>query len=235
MGLNANKPGAGGKKFAPQSNIEPGNYPARLVQIIDLGLQAQKPYMGKDKPPVQEIMLTYELVDEFMKDDDGNVMNDKPRWISESLPFYGLAAEKAKSTQRYSAFDPKGDFNGDFTKAIELPINVTVVNNQVGDRTYDNVASISAMRPKDAQQCPPLVNPSKVFDLDNPDMEMFSKIPKWIQDKIKGNLNFKGSTLDVALGGKPEGNNPDPNQNAKGEDFDIDDGKHDDAGDRNPY
>ena len=63
MALNANK--AGGDNFVPQANIAPGSYPARLVQIIDLGLQAQKPYQGKDKAPVQEIMFTYELVDEL--------------------------------------------------------------------------------------------------------------------------------------------------------------------------
>ena len=64
--------GNGNKQFAPQANIEPGTYPGRLVQLIDFGLQPQRPYMGKDKPPAQEIGLTYELVDEFMKDDDGN-------------------------------------------------------------------------------------------------------------------------------------------------------------------
>lgn len=230
MGLNANKPQTGGKQFAAQANIEPGVYPGRLVQLIDLGLQAQKPFQGKDKAPVQEIMLTYELVDEFMKDEKGEDMKDKPRWISETLPFYGLFADKAKSTMRYNAFDPKGDFNGDFSKAVGMPINVTVVNNQVGEKVYDNVANIAAMRPRDAQACPELINPTKVFDLDAPSLEIFNALPKWIQDKIKGNLNFAGSNLSVALGGKP-----DPKQNAKGEDFDIDDGKHDDAGDRNPY
>lgn len=202
MALNANKPNEGGKKFAPQENIQPGVYPARLVQLIDLGLQAQKPYQGKDKKPAQEIMLTYELVDEFMKTEDGEDIKDKPRWISETLPFHGLFADKAKSTQRYLAFDPKQDFAGDFAKAVGMPINVAVVNNAVGDKVYDNIATISAMRPRDAGACPDLVNPAKVFDLDAPDMEVFNSLPKWIQDKIKGNLNFNGSALEAALGGE---------------------------------
>ena len=230
MGLNANKPGTGGsKQFTAQANIEPGVYPGRLVQLIDLGLQAQKPYQGKDKAPVQEIMLTYELVDEFMKDESGEAIADKPRWISESLPFYGLFADKAKSTMRYNAFDPKGEFNGDFSKAIGMPINVAVVNNASGDKIYDNIGNVSPMRPKDAEKCAPLVNGAKVFDLDTPDMEVFNKLPKWIQDKIKGNLNYAGSALEKALGGKPS--TPAP----KAEDEAVDYGKHDDAGDRNPY
>lgn len=198
MALNANKAG-GNKQFAPQANIVAGNYPARLAQIIDMGLQAQKPYQGKDKAPVQEIMFTYELVDEFMKGEDGEDLVDKPRWISETMPFHGLYADKAKSTQRYNAFDPSGAFDGDISRAIGLPINVAVVNNVVGDKTYDNVGAVSTMRPRDAEKCPGLKNPSKVFDLDAPDMAVFNALPKWVQDKIKGNLNYNGSPLHRAL------------------------------------
>lgn len=195
--------GNGNKEFIAQANISPGTYPARLVQIIDFGLQPQKPYMGKDKAPAQEIGLTYELVDEFMKDEEGKDILDKPRWISETLPFFGLFADKAKSTQRYKAFDPEEKWEGDFSQAITLPINVTIVNNQSGDKVYDNVATISAMRPKDAAACPELKNPCKVFDLDAPDAEAFKKFPKWIQDKIKNNLNFKGSKLEKLIGDVP--------------------------------
>ena len=204
MALNIKKTGnKGPADRIPQANIEPGVYPARLVQLFDLGLQPQRPFQGKDKPPAQEIYLTYELVDTFMQDAEGNDILDKPRWISESLPFFGLRADKAKSTQRYLAFDPNDAFDGDFNKAVGMPINVAVVNNQVGDKVYDNIATVSAMRPRDADKCPELVNPSKTFDLDTPDMAVFNAIPQWLQDKIKGNLNFAGSALDKALGGKP--------------------------------
>ena len=192
------------RKFVEQKNIEPGVYPARLVQIIDFGLQAQKPYKGQDKPPVNEIGLTYELVDEFMKDENGEDITDKPRWISETLPFYGLYADKAKSTQRYLAFDPTQEWGGDFARAITMPVNVTVVNNPGNNgKVYDNVASIAAMRPRDADKCPELVNEPKIFDLDNPDLKVFESFPEWIRDKIKGNLNYEGSKLQKLLGGKP--------------------------------
>ena len=201
MGLNAKKVGGGASNRTPQANIEPGTYPARLVQIIDLGLQAQRPYQGKDKAPAQEIMLTYELVDTFMVDENGEELTDKPRWISETLPFYGLYADKAKSTQRYNALDPSGEFDGDFSKAIGQPINVTIVNNAVGEKVYDNIATISAMRPRDADKCPELVNPAKLLDLDAPDLEVFNALPEWLRDKIKTNLNYKGGPLEQLLSG----------------------------------
>lgn len=190
------------KKFILQANIEPGVYPGRLVQVIDLGLQAQKPYQGKDKEPAHEIMLTYELVDEFMKDEAGEELPNKPRWIGETFPLRSLEADKAKSTARYLALDPDKTHGGDFSKLIGTAVGVIVVNNQVGERVYDNVAGLSPMRPKDAKACPELKNPSKVFDLDAPNMEVFTALPEWVQTKIKANLRFKNSKLDKLLGGK---------------------------------
>lgn len=202
MGLNAKNIKGNQADRVEQAPIAAGVYPGRLVQVIDLGLQAQRPYKGQDKAPAQEIMLTYELVDEFMKDKDGKDVEDKPRWISETLPFYGLFADKAKSTQRYNALDPSGALDGAFDRAIGFPVNVTVVQNVVGDKIYNNVANIAAMRPRDADKCPDLKNPSKVFDLDKPNMEVFNALPKWLQEKIQSNLNFEGSPLQKLLGGK---------------------------------
>lgn len=199
MALIANKAGNNGNRVE-QSPIEPGVYPGRLVQIIDLGLQAQRPFQGKEKPPAQEIMLTYELVDCFMLDEKGKELEDKPRWVSETLPLFGLFADRAKSTQRYKAMDPNEVHGGDFSQLIGTPINVTIVNNVVADKTYTNVANLGPMRPKDAEKCPQLKNEPKVFDVDNPDMEVFKSLPQWIQDKIKKNLNYSGSKLEKLAG-----------------------------------
>jgi hypothetical protein len=204
MGLNAKNVGGNQKQFAKQEALEADVYRARLVQVIDMGLQPQKPFKGQEKPPVQEIMLTYELTDEFMKDEEGNDIEDKPRWISETLPFYGLFADKAKSTQRYNAFDPAELYDGDFSKCIGVPVNVTIVNNVKGDTIHNNVGNVAGMSAKKEATTPKLVNEGKVFDLDAPDMEIFNKLPKWLQDKIKGNLNYEGSALQAKLGGKAE-------------------------------
>lgn len=203
MALKAPQGNGGGKQFAPQENIKPGTYPSRVVQLIDFGLQPQRPYMGQEKKPAYELGITYELVDEFMKDEQGEDIEDKPRWISETLPVHPLVADKAKSTQRYNTFDPNMVHGGDFVAAmLSNPCNVTIVNNKSGDKVYDNVATTSAMRQRDADKCPELKNPAKVFDLDQPDLAVFNSFPKWIQEKIQGNLNYKGSKLEKLLGGK---------------------------------
>lgn len=198
MALNSSKikGGGNGGNRVEQPVIDAGVYPSRIVQMLDLGLQNQRPYQGKDKPPANEVMITYELVDSFMIDEKGNELEDKPRWISETLPLYDITkADKAKCTQRYNAADPTNAFGGDFSQIVDVPVNVSLVHNQQGEKLYVNVANIAAMRPKDAAKCPALKNPPKVFDLDEPDMEVFNSLPDWVQDKIKKNLNFNGSKL----------------------------------------
>lgn len=201
MGLNASKVEApkGGGNYQP---IEAGNYLARLVQVIDLGLQEQRPYQGQEKPPAHEIMLTYELVSEFMKDEDGNDIEDKPRWISETMPLHSLAAERAKSTKRIQVLDPKGEKAGDLTQMVGTPVTVTVVNNPAKKdptKVYTNVANVTpAMKGIPVAE---LVNPPKLFDLSEPDLEVFGSLPEWLQDKIKGNLDYPGSILQSKLEG----------------------------------
>lgn len=205
MALNANKVKApANPDRVIQKDIPAATYPGRIVQVIDLGLQAQRPYQGKEKNPVNEIMLTYELVDEFCLDKDGKELEDKPRWISETIALFSLSQEKAKSTQRYLAADPQNLLDGDFSKLVGFPVNVVLVHNKSGEKTYVNVAGISAMRQRDADKLTELKNPPKTFDLDDPNIEVFKSLPDWIQEKIKKNLNYNGSKLQAALGGKPE-------------------------------
>ena len=224
MGLNANKIKSNNTNRVKQEPLDPGTYPARLVQVLDLGVQPQKPFKGEEKKPAHEIMLTYEFLDEFCVDEKGEVDEDKPRWLSETMPFRSLMADMAKSTKRYRALDPNEDHEGDFTQLTTTACNVTVVNNESGGTVYNNVGNVSAMRPKDAQKAPELKNPCKVFVLDEPDMEIFLSLPQWLQDKIKGNLEFEGSSLQKALEAPQKADKPAPKGKPKvEEEDDVDD------------
>ena len=200
MGFDASKvkyTGGG----TPQEPLEAGVYPGRLVQLIDYGLQAQMEYKGTTKPPAYQIGLTYELSDEFMKDEDGEDILEKPLWKSEIVNQFSLEADKAKSTQRYLALDPDKTFGGNFVECLGKPVNISLIVEEGKKGPYNKVAALAAMRPKDAAKCPELVNEPRVFSLDEPDLEMFESFPDWIKDKIKGNLEFAGSPLDKLLNG----------------------------------
>lgn len=223
MALNAKKAPMAQSKGPQQEPIEAGAYPARVAQVIDLGMQEQQPYQGNPKPPAHEFMLTYELLDEFCKDEEGNELEDKPRWISETMPLNNLEVDLAKSTKRYKAIDPDCAYDGDFTQLIEDACMVTIVQNagkgKNEGKIFNNVAGVGTMRERDKKKAPELVNPPKVFTLDEPDMEVFGSLPEWLQTKIKGNLEFEGSALEAALnGGAPANKAPAGNNEEEGED-----------------
>lgn len=202
MGLNAkNAAGGGGGATAPV--LEPGAYPARVCIVASLGVQKQQPFQGQEKEPMDELFVTYELSDEFMTDEGGNDIKDKPRWQSETFPFYNLGAEKAKSTKRYVALDPDITYDGDWTKLIGTPCLLTLskTKSKTNGKEYNNVSNLSAMRKKEVDKLPELVNKPVVFDFDNPDLESFNALPEWVRNNIKEALNFGGSRLADLLGG----------------------------------
>ncbi len=198
MALNANKIQG---KASQYDNMEPGNYPGRLVMVVDMGLQPGRVYKDQPKAPVREIAHTYEFSDEFMKDEDGQPILDKPRFLTEQMPFHNINQEKAKSTARYKVHDPANKFEGDWTKLLGNPVFITVVNSPSKDgKVYDNIGGISAMRSKDAEKLPALQNEPVAFDLDNPDLDAWKRLPEFIQKKIRGNLEYANSPLEKLLG-----------------------------------
>lgn len=189
-----------------QENIEPGSYPARVVNIIDLGVQPQKPFKGQPKPPCQMIRVTYELTDVFMKDENGEELEDKPRWISEEFKLLPLDVPLAVSTKRYLAIDTANEHDGDWSMLLGMGCMVGIVNNpsKTDDRVYDNVGTVAVMRKRDLDKLPELKNPSFFFYLEDPDMEVYEKLPAWLKDKITGSLDFEGSKLKELLEGAPK-------------------------------
>lgn len=195
-------------KFERPAPLDPGTYPARVVQVISLGLQKQQPFKGEEKPPKHEIYVTYEMLDEFLKDEGGEDIEDKPRWLSERFTMNSLESDMAKSTKRYLALDPSNEFDGDWAQLIGAPCMVTVVQNvskKDKDVVYNNIASVQTMRPKEAAKAADLRNPGKVFDVDEPDLETFLALPKWLQETIQENLEYEGSMLEEALDAHTKG------------------------------
>ena len=206
MAFTAPKGGNQTKLAAP--SLEPGTYPARLVSLMILGLQPQRPYKGEEKPPKVELMTTYELSDEFLLDEDGNEDETKPRWVSETFPFLPLVADRAISTQRYLALDPQKACEGDWLKLVGEAVNVSLtINKGTGKhegKVFENISGTSVIRPKDAAKLPDLRNEPRIFDFYEPDVDVFKALPEWLQTKIKSALDYPGSKLEAALGGSQE-------------------------------
>lgn len=215
MGLNAKKapkPQGNGGSRVEQEPLEIGAVEGRVVGICDLGIQKRRPFKGQEKPPVHTIRITYEICDEFMLDEEGNELEDKPRWLSEEMPFNNLEVDLAKSTKRYRAIDPDDESEGDFPSLVGKPCMVVVgqYQNKEG-RTLNDVTNVTSITKKKAAKLPKLVNEAQVFLLDDPDIDIFNKYPEWLQDKIKSNLEYEGSPLQALL----EGDEDKPKEKAK--------------------
>lgn len=202
MSFNANDYKSESTEFTPIDPLEPGGYPGRLIHLFNIGLQKQNPYKGEEKPPKHEFWVTYELPDEFLKDEDGNEDKTKPYWVSERFSINPLSSENAKSTARYLALDPENVHDGDWSALLGTPAMINIVQNRSKkdpNKIYMNIRSVQTMRPKDAARTPDLINEVKLFDFYNPDIDVFLSIPPFIQKIIKESLDFEGSKLEKLL------------------------------------
>lgn len=206
MALNASTVKKSGGGVPP---LEAGSYPSRLVGIVDLGLQPQK-FNDEVKAPVQEVQFVYELSDEFIKDEEGEDQLDKPRWLSENFPFHNIKADKAKSTLRIKVLDPDNKYKGDIVQMLGTPVMLAVVQNPSKGVIYNKIVGISQMRKREADKLPDSVNKAFSFDLEDPDIEVFKKLPEWVRKKIQSNLEYAGSILQRRLAENGDNAQPEP-------------------------
>lgn len=199
MPLNAgNIPAPQRANRVPQEEIGIGNYMSRLVQIIDTGIQYKDVWdpatnsYKKDtsSPPVQHIYTTYELLTEYMKDENGVELEDKPRWISEEWPLYSLEQDLATTTKRYNGIDPQHVHGGDWTQLGAAPCQVAVVHKKSGKAKIGGVAAAIKGIPY-----PELKNEPKVYTIDMGENEIFGSLPPFLQERIKSALNWGGQAV----------------------------------------
>lgn len=185
------------KKF---ETLPAGTYPGYLIQVVDIGMQPRSSFDNQEKGPAPHIMLTYELADEFMKDEDGQEIKEKPLWRTETQALFNLKVEQATSSKRYKVLDPSGVANGDFARLLGTPVNISIINNpgsgKNAGRVFEKIVGISAMRDKDAAKLPGMKNKPRVFDLDAPDMAIYNSFSDYVKGRILANLEFKGSKLE---------------------------------------
>lgn len=168
----------------PQYVAEEGMQLGVIIQIIDLGVQKQRPYQGQVKDPARMVRVTYELVND-LRDFDGE---EKPLIVSEEFKFSG--DDRSTCYKRLNSMDPGfKKSGGDWTKMVGHPVQIQIVHNQgKGDnagRTFANIASVSPLM-KGMPAPESTFNELLVFNTDSPSKEVFDKLPPFMQDKIMG-------------------------------------------------
>jgi len=196
MPLNMNEiPKAAGTQRAL---IPVGQNMARFVQVIDLGLQEQRAYLGKEKKPKYEVYVTLEFPDERIELDGVS----RPMWKSQRI---GMSTDDRSTCYKwYSKLDPEGKFRGDWSQFIDQPCAALITHDKGKGknegRVFDNISDVMPLMK--GVVVPPLENDPVVFDLGSPDREVFEAFPEWLQNVIKQNLEYDNSKLQRMLEGQ---------------------------------
>lgn len=222
--------------------LEAGGYPARVVRIIDLGKQ---PGSVKYPNPVNKMLVTFELLEEYMKevDAEGNIIKvqdpdgepgemigkdllDKPRWFDFEFTynedgFMGDNSHLFKFMKAVDALEVKPNLEQgieghparQLSEILTAPLNVGLVQytkqgGKNAGQVANKVATFAPMKSKEKREARDLINPTVMFDLGNPDLEVFNSLPggdsEWaIKNRITSGLEFQGSKLHQLLGGAP--------------------------------
>ena len=158
-----------------------GMHLARIYQIIDLGTTEQTGQFGGKKRKVQ-ILFELPLETAVFDPEKG----EQPFYARN---MYTLSMHE-KSTLRKDVHSMLGKqltdaeaktFN--IFNLIGRECMVNIIHRPSGDKVYANIQTITPV-PK-GMVCPPAVNPPLVFSTQQPDMEIFRKLPEFVQDKIK--------------------------------------------------
>lgn len=180
--------------------VDPGVYPARLVQMIDLGHQ-EREWQGEKKTP-HRILFGFELP--TVTEESGG--KTRPRILFQEA----TASLNEKATLyawikgwRGRALSEADAEKFDLTKLLDQPCQLNVT---VSDKNYNN---IDAVLPAPADP-PARVSDLIEFDIDTPDMAVLASFSERLQDKIRGSLDWKEPGGEaVAAGGDGEASGAD--------------------------
>lgn len=198
MPLNMNQVKSSNTK-TERKLLDAGSHMARVVQVVDMGLQPQNPYQGKEKPPAYKLYITFEFPQSRI-DIEGE---SRPMWKSKTINL--SSHEKSRCFQWYKKLDPSNKHKGDWSKLINTECLVLIVHNEGRGKSegkvFDDIADISP--PMAGLTIPPLENDTVVFDLMSPDKEIFDNFPDWMKEQIQSNLEYDGSKLQNLVEGNP--------------------------------
>lgn len=159
-----------------------GTFPARLTQVIDLGVQ-ETAY--GDKP---QAILGFELVTESIPETDKNFILSK--FVTKTL------ARNSALRDIILAITGKDPKSVDLKDHLGSSCLVTVVHKVSGDSVYANIASVTSVPKK--MEVPQAKGPLLAYDLDFPDASVYESLPDWIRRKI----SYAKPKDKIIIGGK---------------------------------
>lgn len=183
-----------GKERKDYGRIGEGTFPARIVQIIGLGRHENTNWQtgavmldddGKPKPPTNKVMITYELPTETIEIDG----EQKPRWTSKEYNLF-FSDKAALAQVLNAAAEGSDDLEDALGKAVSLTIGTT-------SGGKDKVTAVTKLMK--GVEVAELSQEAKIFNFDDPDIEVYNNLFDWQKKKMQEAVNFKKSKLESML------------------------------------
>ena len=184
MGFIAKDSGGGNFKRVPA-----GVYIGRCYSLIDLGTQESSGQFGTKLQ--HKIRIGWEL---FGEDDQGQPLTVEvdgktlPMTIAKS---YTVSLHEKSALRKDLAAWRGKDFSEEEAKAFDVSkligayCMVNVTTSETNGKTYSNVAGLTPLPSALKSSKPQGVHEPVVFNLDEPDMELFSTFHEKLQEVIK--------------------------------------------------
>lgn len=155
--------------------VPEGQYIARCFKVVDLGTQTTE-YMGEKKLQ-SKVYISWEILD------DVKMKDGRPFAVSQM--YTASLNEKSRLYKDLSAWRGKkftaDELLGfDISKLLGAYCQVQIVHNEVGDKTFANINAIMGTKER-----PDGINPTVMFDMENPDMSVFNDLGAYLQGKIQ--------------------------------------------------
>lgn len=198
---------SGGGDF---KKVPPGAYIGRCYSLIDLGTQLTTGQYGEKLQ--HKIRIAWEL---FGEDDQGNpltvLVDGKEMPMTISKNYTVSLHEKAGLRKDLAAWRGK-DFTDEEAKAFDVSkllgayCMVNATTSETNGKTYTNVAGLTPLPGALKNAKPAPVHENILFDLDAPDMKIFSGFYEKLQEQIKRSpewaaLHGKKTQADVEPSG----------------------------------
>jgi hypothetical protein len=193
MGFIAKDSGGGNFKRVPA-----GVYIGRCYSLIDLGTQESSGQFGTKLQ--YKVRIGWEL---FGEDDQGHPLTVEvdgktlPMTIAKS---YTLSLHEKSSLRKDLAAWRGKDFTEDEAKAFDISkligayCMVNVTTSETNGKTYSNVAGLTQLPSALKSAKPAGVHEPVLFNLDEPDMEVFSTFHDKLQEAIKRSPEWAKAT-----------------------------------------
>ena len=201
-------------KRKPVIDIPPldgGTYMGVCVAVIDLGQQYKQYEKQKQGRYVEQCLFIFEIPSERVQVDG----QDKPRWLSSkrftvslherSALFQLLTSWRGKALSE-AELDPAGE-GFDLMQMAGQGAMLSVSVNEKDDGSRSNKIEAVTGFPKGIAPPKP-ESEILVFDADDPDMEVFAKLPEWIQDAIRKSTQFADNPPEEKVDLPPEDGTP---------------------------